>query len=304
MSARGAPDRDEPRAGSVALVGWTNVGKSTLLNRLVGEKLAAVSPAAQTTRQRIVGVCNVRDRAQIAFVDTPGLHRPGSKMNRLMVEQAHQSLSAADLALLVLDASRGAGAGDQQAAELVRRSGVRRLLVLNKIDRVRPKARLLPLMQAVADWEFPAALPVSALSGEGCAELLEQIVNLLPASPPLLPADYLTDQSTRSLAAEWIRERLLAHVRQELPHATAVIVERWIEPDEGCIQIEAAILVERESQKPIVIGREGRMLKEVGSAARLDLEQLLERRVFLKLWVKVRRDWRNDDRTLRELGLQ
>jgi len=292
------------RSGQVALLGWTNVGKSTLLNRLVGAKLAAVADSAQTTRHRILGVRVVPGQGQAVFIDTPGLHRPQHKMNRNMVEIARQALYDIDVALLVVDAARGIGAGDRRAAELLGRADGRRLLVLNKVDLVRPKTRLLSMMQfGVESLGFEEALPVSALTGEGCDALLDRLLALLPEGPMLFPEDFLTDQPERVLAAEWIREKLLAETRQELPHATAVTVEHWQERDDGLVEIHATVLVDRDSQKRIVIGKGGGLLKRVGTAARIDLERHLERRVALKLWVRVRQDWRNDERILRQLGL-
>jgi len=292
------------RSGFVALLGWTNVGKSTLLNRLVGAKLAAVADVAQTTRTRICGALSVPGRGQILFLDTPGLHEPRHRMNRAMVESAERAAADVDVAVLVLDAARGAGAGDRRVAERIIASGRERVAVLNKVDLVRPKSRLLPLIERLArEWNFERVVPLSAASGEGCAALIDELFPLLPASAPLYPEDYLTDQPERALAAEWIREKLLQHTRQELPHATAVHVERWTRREDGLVSIEAVIFVERESQKRIVIGAGGELLKRVGSAARHDLEQLLEGPVFLRLWVKVREDWRDDERALRELGL-
>jgi GTP-binding protein Era len=288
----------------VALVGWTNVGKSTLLNRLVGDKIAAVADVAQTTRWSIRGVLHVGGKGQIVFVDTPGLHRPRYAMNRAMVALARRAIHGVDLAVLMTDASRGFGEGDRQAAELLERSGTERVLVLNKIDRVRPKTRLLPLMQtAIETWGFAEALPVSALTGEGCDALVERLLARLPAGAPLFPDDYLTDQTERSIAAERIREKLLGLITEELPHATAVLTDHWHERPDGLVEIHATILVDRESQKQIVIGKGGQVLKRAGSEARRELEEFLGRRVFLRLWVKVREDWRNDQRTLRELGL-
>jgi len=289
----------------VALAGWTNVGKSTLLNRLIGSKIAAVGDAVQTTRHRIVGVAHLEDRGQIVFLDTPGLHRPRYEMNRTMVELARQAVRGVDLALLLVDASRGLGPGDRQAAELLRHAEVERLMVLNKIDLVRPKSRLLPMIgTAVEQWGLPEVLPISARTGEGCEALIERILVALPEGPPLYPDDYLTDQSERVIVAERVREKLLHLTRQELPHATAVIVDRWVDRPDGLVEVQATILVDRESQKQIVIGRGGQLLKQVGTEARGELEALLERRLFLRLWVKVREDWRNDARTLKELGLR
>ncbi len=292
------------RSGLVSIVGWTNVGKSTLLNRLIGEKLAAVADVPQTTRNRITGVRTFAGRAQAVFLDTPGFHRPRSRMNRAMVEIARQSLSGVDVVMFLVDAARGLGPGDEEAASLVRPLVVPKIAVLNKIDLVRPKTRLLPMLRtAVTEWGFSEAVPVSARTGEGCDALLELVLRLLPVGPFLFPEDYLTDQPERALVAEWVREKLLHHTRQELPHATAVMVDRWEERPDGLVTIEVTILVERESQKGIVIGKGGALLKTVGSEARLEAERLLGTKVLLRLWVKVRTDWRNDERTLREIGL-
>ncbi len=297
-------DPSAPRFGRAALLGWTNVGKSTLLNRLVGAKLAAVSEAPQTTRSRILGVRSVEGRGQVAFVDTPGLHEPRFAMNRAMVEAARRVLHEVDLIVLVVDAARGLGEGDGKAAAAARRAGGARLAALNKVDRVTPKSRLLPMMRTVVeDWGFSEAVPVSALTGEGCDLLLDRILALLPEGSPQFPEDYLTDQPERSLAGEWIREKLLQHTRQEIPHATAVIVDRWEERPDGIVAIDATIVVDRESQKAIVIGREGALLKRIGTEARADIERLLDARVYLRLWVRARPRWRDDDRALRELGL-
>jgi len=293
------------RAGTVALFGWTNVGKSTLLNRLVGDKIAAVADVAQTTRRRITGVLNVPGRGQIAFVDTPGLHRPRNAMNRAMVEAARGAIHDVDLVALMVDASRGLGEGDRETATMLAHARVQRVLVLNKIDCVRPKERLLPMMQtAVEQWGLAEALPVSARTGAGCEELIDAFLKHMPESRPHYPDDFLTDQSERTIAAELVREKLLHLTHMELPHATAVLVEGWEVRDDGLVEITATILVDRETQKRIVIGRKGALLKQAGSEARAELEQLLDRRVFLQLWVKVRKDWRDDERTLRELGLR
>jgi len=301
MSAAGEARR---RSGLAALVGWTNVGKSSLLNRFVGEKVAAVADAPQTTRHRILGVRSLEGRGQIVFVDTPGLHRPRYRLNRNMVRRAEDSLAGVDVALLVVDAARGLGPGDEQAASLVRRAGGVGIAVLNKIDLVHPKDRLLPIMdRVVREWGMREAIPVSARTGEGCDGLLATVVDALPEGSPLFPEDQYTDQPERALAAEWIREKVVLHTREEIPHATAVLIERWTADEGNLVEISASILVERESQKAIVIGRGGELLKRVGTEARRDLEALLGTRVFLELWVKVRPGWRNDERALQDLGL-
>ena len=298
MSAAGT------RSGFAALVGWTNVGKSSLLNRFVGEKVAAVSDAPQTTRSRILGVRTLEGRGQIAFVDTPGLHQPRHRMNRAMVRQARDALAGVDVALLVVDAARGLGRGAAHAAKVLREAGKIGLAVLNKIDVVRSKERLLPMMDTVVrEWGMAEAVPVSALTGDGCDDLLGRVVTRLPEGPPLFPDEQYTDQPERALAAEWIREKILMHTRQEIPHAVAVIIEQWTAREESLVHIAATIVVERDSQKSIVIGRGGQLLKTVGTEARRDIEALLGTRVFLELWVKVRPGWRDDERALRELGL-
>jgi GTP-binding protein Era len=288
----------------VALAGWTNVGKSTLLNRLVGEKIAAVADVPQTTRHRITGVLSLAERGQIVFVDTPGFHHPRERMNRAMVGAAREALTAVDVIVLVVDAERGIGRGDAEVARAIAAIGVPAIAALNKIDRVQPKSKLLALMKtAVDDWGLAEALPVSATTGDGCELLIERLLHHLPEAEPRFPEDFLTDQPMRALAAEWVREKILHRTRQEIPHAAAVVVERWAERADGLVEIEATIFVERESQKGIVIGKGGGLLKEVGSEARADIEHRLDCRVYLSLRVEVRPDWRNDPRVLGELGI-
>lgn len=292
------------RSGFITLAGWTNVGKSTLLNRLIGEKIAAVSDVPQTTRNRITGVWTRPGHAQAVFVDTPGLHRPKHRMNVLMVDLARKSLTDVDVVLVVVDAARGLGDGDREVARIVRAGGGLAFGVLNKIDLVAPKSRLLPLMDTlVREWGLSEAIPVSAETGEGCDLLLARIVERLPEGPFHFADDYLTDQPERALVAEWIREKVLNHTREELPHASAVSIDRWEMRPDGLTSIEASIFVERESQKAIVIGRAGSLMKVIGSEARADIEGLLRGKVFLRLWVKVRPNWRDDERALREIGL-
>ena len=291
------------KSGAVGIIGWTNVGKSTLLNRLVGEKVAAVSNVPQTTRNRITGVLNVPDRGQIVFMDTPGLHKPKYRMNRAMIEIARGTLGGVDAVILMVDGDRGLGPGDRQAAALLQQVDVPKVVAVNKVDRIKPKTRLFPLLQAVVDdLGFPAAVPISARRGDGCDQLVEEVLKVLPDGEPLFPEDYLTDQPERTLAAEYVREKILRRTRQEIPHAVAVLIESW-EEREGIVNVGATILVERESQKAIVIGKGGELLKQVGTESRLELEALLGVRMHLTLWVKVRKDWRNDRSTLHEIGL-
>lgn len=291
------------KSGAVGIIGWTNVGKSTLLNRLIGEKVAAVSNVPQTTRNRITGVLNVAGEGQIVFMDTPGLHKPKYRMNRAMVEIARGTLGGVDAVILMVDGDRGLGPGDRQAAALLEHVDVPKLVAVNKVDRIKPKTRLFPLLQTVVDdLGFPAAIPISALRGDGCDLLVEEILKVLPEGEPLFPEDYLTDQPERTLAAEYVREKILRRTRQEIPHAVAVLIASWEERDE-MLYVDATILVERESQKAIVIGKGGELLKQVGTESRLELEALLGVRMHLTLWVKVRKDWRNDRSTLHEIGL-
>jgi GTP-binding protein Era len=292
------------KSGHVAIAGWTNVGKSTLLNRLVGEKIAAVADVPQTTRHRITGVLSLPGRGQIVFVDTPGFHHARERMNRAMVAAASSTLTAVEVILLVVDAEKGIGRGDAGVARMIKETGVPGLAVLNKIDRVQPKSRLIEMMRTVVEsWGLAEAVPVSAETGDGCDLLIDRVLHHLPEGEPLFPDDFLTDQPMRSLAAEWVREKILHRMREEIPHAAGVAVDRWTERSDGLVEIEATIFVERDSQKGIVIGKAGGVLKEVGTEARADLERMLKQRVFLTLRVEVRPDWRNDPRVLGELGI-
>jgi GTP-binding protein Era len=292
------------RSGYVALVGWTNVGKSTLLNRLVGEKIAAVSDVPQTTRGRILAARTEPGRGQALFVDTPGFHRPKHRLNEAMVEVARHAIDGVDLAALVVDGSRDVGPGDLTTARFLAKARAARICVLNKIDLVAPKSLLLPRIATLAgEGGIEEVIPVSAATGEGCDVLLDRVFALLPEGDPPFDDDYLTDQPERQLVAEWIREKLLHLTRQEVPHAIAVAVEGWRTREDGLVEIDAVVLVERESQKSIVIGKGGSVLKRVGTEAREEIERMLGARVFLKLFVKVRPEWRDDERTLRELGL-
>ena len=292
------------RAGTVALIGWTNVGKSTLLNRLVGVKIAAVAGSAQTTRHRITGVRNLEGAGQVAFVDTPGWHQPRHRMNRRMIELTRSTLGGVDCVAWLIDASRGIGPGDREVLELLRKLDVPRVAVLNKIDLVGRKSKLLPMMQEIAGWSmFSEIVPISAASGDGCDALLDVVLQLLPEGPALYDDEFLTDQTQRQRVSEFVREQLVHHTREELPHATAVIVETWDDADPRLTRIGLTVLVDRESQKRIVIGTGGSVLKSVGTAARSEIERMLGHQVFIELWVKVRQDWREDNGTLQELGL-
>ena len=291
------------KAGFVALVGRPNAGKSTLLNRLVGTKLAIVSDKPQTTRNRIVGVRHYTE-AQAVFVDTPGIHKPLHRMNVRMVDAAVDAMRDVDVVALLVDASEAVGAGDRYTLGLVKRVESPVVLVLNKIDRVTRK-ELLPMIDAWRkEHEFADIVPVSALTGENVDRLEQVFQSHLPEGEPLYPPDYLTDQPERFFVAEAVREQVLRHTHAELPYTSAVVVDRFEEPDErGLMRLYCTILVERASQKPIVIGRGGEMIKRIGTEARKDLEAFFDTKVFLDLRVKVDPDWRNNDRTLDQLGV-
>ena len=293
------------RAGFVSLIGRPNVGKSTLLNRLVGAKLAIVSDKPQTTRNRIIGVKNIAGdpAGQVVFLDTPGIHRPLHRMNVRMVDLAVETIGEVDVLAVVLDASTKTGAGDRFVLGLLDRANVPVILVLNKIDLI-AKRRLLPII----DWyqtqrEFAAIVPLSALTGDGSDRLEASILEAVPEGDPLYPEDYLTDQPERVLVAERVREKLLQHTRAELPFSTAVVVDRFEEADEKAVmRLYCSIFVDRDSQKGIVIGKGGALLKQIGTEARQELEQFFATRVYLDLHVRVRAGWRDDERILSELG--
>jgi len=293
----------EFRCGFAALVGRPNVGKSTLLNALVGQKLSIVTPRPQTTRHRILGISHLPD-AQIAFVDTPGLHaQAGRALNKAMNRTAATALQDADLVVLVLEALHWTAEDDFALGRIVS-SGRPAVAAINKIDRARPRERLLPYIAEVARrHEFLAIVPVSALKLDNIEDLRRSIAAHLPLSPPLFPHGELTDRGLEFRIAEMIREKLTLELNQEVPYGIAVEVERLAEQD-GQLAVDAAVWVDREGQKPIVIGAKGERLKRVGRSARLALNGLLGRRLHLNLWVKVRENWADNARALRELGLE
>ena len=299
-----APVSSAPfRSGFAALVGRPNVGKSTLLNALIGTKLSIVTPRPQTTRHRILGVCTLPG-AQIAFLDTPGLHLKASRaLNRAMNRTATAALAEADLAVLVLEALKWT-AEDELTLRRIARAAHPAIAAVNQIDRVRPRAQLLPyLAELAARHPFLAIVPVSALKADNIGDLRDSIAAHLPLGPPLFPADELTDRGLSFRIAELIREKLTLELNQEVPYGIAVEVERLLDED-GQLAADAAIWVDRPGQKPIVIGARGERLKRVGRAARLALNELLGRRLHLNLWVKVRQNWADNARALRELGVE
>ena len=291
------------KSGYVSLIGRPNAGKSTLLNTIVGAKVAIVSDKPQTTRGRILGVKNYPD-GQIVFVDTPGIHRPLHRMNVRMVDAAVDTLRDVDVVALIFDASTQPGHGDEFVTGLLEKVRQPVVLVLNKIDLI-AKAKLLPLIERAQKWrDFAAIIPVSAQTGDGVDRLERVLLEHLPEGESLYPDDYLTDQPERTLVAETVREKILQHTRAELPFSTAVVVDKFDEEErDRLLRLYCTIFVEHDSQKAIVIGRGGDMIKRIGTEARKDLEDTFETRVFLDLRVKVNADWRNDDRALDELGV-
>ena len=291
-------------AGYVALIGRPNAGKSTLLNRLVGQKIAAVSDKPQTTRFRIQGVIT-KPEGQIVLVDTPGVHQPGYELNRRMMAAVQDALLGVDLVCLLRDASATTGNGDRFVLDLVKRSEKPALLLLNKIDKLEDKAALLPLMDWYRnEYEWREIVPISALKNEMTDVLIDSCLRHLPEGEPIFGEDELTDQTLRSLVAEIVREKVLHVTGDEIPYVTAVMTERFEEVREDFTRINCVIVVERTSQKKIVIGRGASRLKEIGIRARRDIEELLGHRVHLELFVKVEEDWRNSPHLLDEFGLQ
>jgi GTP-binding protein Era len=293
------------RSGFVSIVGRPNAGKSTLLNALVGEKLAIVTHKAQTTRNRICGIVNLkragrRPAGQVVFVDTPGIHKPADALNKRMMQEVHDAVEGCDLLLLIVDAAQKFGSGDQFALDLVKRSQLKTFLLLNKIDLVE-KDKLLPVIEHYsALHSFAEVIPISAAKKDGLDLLLNKVVATLPDGPQYFPPGQITDQPERFVAAELIREQVLVLTHQEVPYATTVIVERF-EESEKLVNIAAAIFVERDGQKAIIIGRQGAMLKEIGTRARLAIERLLNKRVYLELFIKVRGGWRESRQFVDEL---
>jgi len=296
-------DKQSYRSGYVAFIGRPNAGKSTLLNRLVGEKIAAVSDKPQTTRFRIQGV-TTKPEGQMVFVDTPGVHRPGYELNRRMMAAVQDALLQVDLVCLIRDASTATGQGDRFVLELIQRSEKPALLLLNKIDKLKDKTALLPLIEWYkGEYDWREVIPISALRGSMTDVLQNEIIKHLPEGEPLFGEDELTDQSMRSLAAEIVREKILQTTGEEIPYVTAVVTEKWEEVREDFTRIYCAIFVERSSQKKIVIGKGAALLKEIGTRARQEIEQLLGHHCHLQLFVKVEENWRNKEHLLDEMGI-
>ena len=290
---------EEFKSGYVAVVGRPNAGKSTLVNRLVGEKVAIVTPRPQTTRNRVQGIVN-RPNAQVVLIDTPGLHRPESALGRQMMGEVDAAMDAVDIVALLLDASEKFGQGDRRSVERALRFDGTRFLLLNKIDRI-PRVELLTQIDAVSKMgSFNEIIPISALKGDGVDLVLRKFIEYLPAGEPQFPVDQYTDQPERFLAAEIVREKAIEATSQEVPHAVAVLVDSF-EEAEKLIRIRATIYVDREGQKGILIGKGGSTLKKIGTAARKELETILGTKIFLELYVKVLKNWRENPQIVRQL---
>jgi GTP-binding protein Era len=291
------------RAGIVAVVGRPNAGKSTLINRLCGEKVAIVTPKPQTTRFRLCAVCN-RPPVQMVLIDTPGFHTPRTKLGQRMVRTVRESVHGVDAAVLVVEPVPSAGEIELDLIRQCGKEGAPFFLVINKIDTV-PAERLLPVIAAYKDEaEFAAILPVSAKKGEGVEELEALLLDRMPPSPALFPGGEVSDQTDHMLVSEVIREKLLLCLGDEVPHGAAVTVERLSERKDGLVEIEAVITCEKNSHKGIVIGRKGAMLKKIGALARIELEEMYEGKVYLQLFVRVRAGWRDNEAQLRNFGFQ
>jgi GTPase len=300
-----AEDSQPYRSGYVALIGRPNAGKSTLLNRLVGEKIAAVSNKPQTTRHKIQGIIT-RSEGQIVLVDTPGVHKPGYLLNRRMMSAVHDALASVDLVCLIRDASTPTGNGDRFVLDLVKQSEKPALLLLNKTDKLADKSKLLPLMQWYGgEYDWRSVVPISAMKGDMVEVLLAEMVKNLPEGAPLFGEDELTDQPLRLMVSEIVREKILQATGDEIPYVTAVVTEKFDESRAGDLTvIHCAIFVERASQKKIIIGKGAAQLKEIGTRARHDIEKLLGTRCHLELFVKVEAEWRNKENLLDSLGIE
>ncbi len=291
------------RSGFVTLFGRSNVGKSTLLNRLVGEKVAIVTEVPQTTRRTVKGIRTYAD-AQVIYMDTPGIHKPRYMMNERMVADAMASLEGVDLLVLLVDGEAGLGPGDRFVMKLAQERKTPVFLVVNKIDVMSRDAVLALIDEVSREFTFAELVPVSALTGDNVDRLEDLIRSRLPLGPRYFPGDKVTDAPEKFLLAEILREKIILNTRQELPHSSAVLVERLEETQRGLLQMDALVVVEKESQKGILIGQGGEMMKRIASAARRDMETRLGTKVFLQVWVKVSRNWRMDERFLDHMGVE
>ncbi|ANE47324.1 GTPase Era [Paenibacillus swuensis] len=291
------------RSGFVAIIGRPNVGKSTLMNQVIGQKIAIMSDKPQTTRNKIHGVYTTDDY-QIVFLDTPGIHKPQSKLGDYMMKVAQSTFSEVDAVLFLIDVVDGIGGGDRFIIEQLKHVKTPVILVMNKIDQVHPEA-LLPIISQYKElYDFAEIVPISARQGNNVNTLLDQVRKYLNEGPQYYPSDQVTDHPEQFVCAELIREKILHKTREEIPHSIAVQIESMRVKPNGMVDIGAVIFVERDSQKGIIIGKQGSLLKEIGREARMDIERLLGSKIFLELWVKVKKDWRNQERVLKDLGFR
>lgn len=303
MSQQGNNSKNKFRSGFVAIIGRPNVGKSTLMNNLIGQKIAIMSDKPQTTRNKIHGVYT-KDDMQIVFLDTPGIHKPNSKLGNYMMKSAESALREVEAVMFLIDASEPIGGGDRYIIEQLQKVKTPVFLVINKLDKVDPESLMKTIMKYKDLCNFAEIVPISALNGNNITTLMEQLGKYLPEGPQYYPADQVTDHPEQFVCAEMIREKILHLTRDEIPHSIAVNIEDMRVQDNGVVYIGAVVFVERDSQKGIIIGKRGALLKEVGKNARIDIENLLGSKVFLEIWVKVKKDWRNQDRVLNDLGFK
>lgn len=292
------------KSGFISIIGRPNVGKSTFLNRVIGQKIAIMSDKPQTTRNKVQGVLTLED-SQLIFIDTPGIHKPKHKLGDFMMKVAQNTLKEVDLVLFMVNAEEGFGRGEEFIVEKLQSIQTPVFLVINKIDQIHPDA-LLPVIESYKEkLSFKQIVPISALEGNNVEELLKEIKEYLPEGPQFYPADQVTDHPERFIVSELIREKALHLTREEIPHSLAVLIDKMERrEDKDVVHVMATIIVERDSQKGIVIGKQGAMLKEIGKRARLDIENLLGSKVFLEVWVKVQKDWRNKASQLRDFGFR
>jgi GTP-binding protein Era len=289
------------KSGFVAIAGRPNVGKSTLLNRVVGQKIAIMSDKAQTTRNKIQGVYTTDD-AQLIFIDTPGIHKPKHRLGDFMVETAYSALREVDVTLFMISADQKRGKGDDFIIERLRQSQTPVFLVINKIDKVHPDALLAIIEDYSSQMDFAEIVPISATEGNNFETLMKLLVDEMPEGPQYFPEDQITDHPEYFIVSELVREKVLLLTRDEVPHSVAVVVDSMKRDHNDKVHIQATIIVERDSQKGIIIGKGGKMLKQIGTKARLDIEHLLDDKVFLELWVKVQKDWRDKQTFLTDYG--
>ncbi|WP_060210394.1 GTPase Era [Sporosarcina koreensis] len=297
-------DSNNFKSGFISIIGRPNVGKSTFLNRVVGQKIAIMSDKPQTTRNKVQGVVTT-DNSQLVFIDTPGIHKPKHKLGDFMVKSARNTLKEVDVIMFMVNANEPIGGGDRFIIDLLQNTETPVFLVINKIDLVHPDDLLTTITSYTKEYDFAEIVPLSALNGNNVERLMETLTNYLPEGPKYYPDDQVTDHPERFIISEFIREKVLHLTREEIPHSVAVVIEK-IERDEGrgLVDVAATIIVDRDSQKGIVIGKKGALLKEIGTKARHDIEMLLGSKVYLELWVKVQKDWRNKPGQLREFGFR